>query len=149
MNWFTKWRCWMTTFPEVPTRQQVSTVRLHFHRNLSSHSTCRKCRALSGNVAVRTKRLGRTVASIKTSPRSFSRYSPKKGIVCYRRQSFRHGSFNENSTIFRHLYKLSRFLLSKAHFSKLLGEKEVLHTNMIRGVTDNISRFSSQYNEWL
>lgn len=45
----TKWR-WMTTCPEVPTRQQVSTVRTYFHRNLSSFNMpevsrfIRKCR---------------------------------------------------------------------------------------------------------
>lgn len=40
----------MMTFPEVPTRQQVSTIRSHFHRNLSSFNVpevsrfIRKCR---------------------------------------------------------------------------------------------------------
>lgn len=40
----------MTTFPEVTTRQQVSTIRSHFHRNLSSFNMpevsrfIRKCR---------------------------------------------------------------------------------------------------------
>lgn len=40
----------MTTFPEVTTRQQISTIRSHFHRNLSSFNMpevsrfIRKCR---------------------------------------------------------------------------------------------------------
>jgi len=123
----------MTTFPEIPARQQVSIVRISIETWV--RSIRRKCRASSGSVTARTKRLGRAVDEnfLSLIPTILVENWKKKAIVLLSPVWFRHGSVDEKPTIFRrHLYKLSQPLLGKGRSSKLSGEKEASRTNVVR-----------------
>lgn len=132
-----KWRR-MTTFPEMPARQQVSTARSHFHRNLSSLDTpevsrfIRKCRGK--DETARSNR--RWKLSIRTHPHD-ARRKLKKAIVPLSSASFRRGSFDEDPAIFRrYLYELSRPLSANGRLFKVIRWRgNVLHTDTVHATS--------------